>query len=107
MSVIDIRPGHCDDGHDDTTQQLRQALHALPPASLEAVREQLISVVAHYEGTGDADPLVHFADSLLMTARLNRNPGYLRSVAEAEAEPVSADSGSVEDFMTRMQERYA
>ncbi len=106
VSIIDIRPGHCDGDHDDAAQQLIAALSALPPDSIQAVVDQLAIVVAHYDETGDGSALTHFADSLLMTARLHRNKAYIDALALAEQDSAGGPK-TVEDFMTTMQERYA
>ncbi len=111
MSIIDLRPGH-DADMEDTPESaaIRQAVQDLPPSQQEAVHSRLYAVAANYERTGRVDPVLHFIESLLMTARLHRNPAYLKGLAEADADAASGPPQGyldVEGFMHLMRDRYA
>jgi len=106
MSVTDIR--HNDSVSDDVARaaaDIKAALRDLPFEQQEAVNDRLFEVAAQYQATGQVDPLLHYIQSLTMTARLHRNPAYVKSLHEADSEPVG-DVVDVDTFMTRMQERH-
>lgn len=94
----------------DAARQIVDALTDLPPGSRDAVFERLTAVVANYDQTRQVDPVIHFMESLLMTARLHRNQAYCDSLAEAEASRMHGEpggTGDVADFMTALRERRA
>lgn len=106
MSVTDIR-------HDSTVSdevareaaEMKAALQDLPVEQQEAVRDRLFEVAAQYQATGQVDPLIHYVQSLLMTARLHRNPAYRKSLLEADSQP-AGDLVDVDTFMARMREHH-
>jgi hypothetical protein len=106
MSVTDIR--HGGSMSDDVAQaaaDIKAALRDLPMEKQEVVQDRLFEVAAQYQATGQVDPLIHYVQSLLMTARLHRNPAYRKSLEEADREPVG-ETTTVADFMQRMRERH-
>lgn len=106
MSVADIR--HDGSMSDDVARgaaDIKAALRDLPMEKQELVQDRLFEVAAQYQATGQVDPLIHYIQSLLMTARLHRNPAYRKSLDEADREPVGEPS-TVADFMQRMRERH-
>lgn len=106
MSVTDIR--HGESVSDDVARaaaDLKAALRDLPVEQQEAVSDRLFEVAAQYQATGQVDPLLHYIQSLFMTARLHRNPAYRKSLHEADTEPLG-DLVDVDTFMSRMRERH-
>jgi hypothetical protein len=107
MSVTDIR--HGESMSDDVARHaadIKAALRDLPVEKQELVQDRLFEVAAQYQATGQVDPLIHYVQSLLMTARLHRNPAYRKSLEQADREPVG-ETSTVADFMQRMRERHA
>lgn len=107
MSVSDIRHVQpAPDNRDRLAAELKAALDDMPVEQQQALRDRLVEVVVHHQTTGEVDPLIHFGQSLQMTARLHRNPAYRKSLEEAQREPVGA-AIDVGDFIQRMRERHA
>jgi hypothetical protein len=108
-ALLDVRPGHPEDDEDARFQEILDALRDLPAADQDAVRSRLAAVARNYERTRQVDPLIHFVESLLVTARLHRNPAYRKALAEADDAQAGAPADVVElgDFMSRMRERHS
>lgn len=104
MSVTDIRH-NVSNGVARSAADLKTALRDLPVDQQEAVSDRLFEVAAQYQETGQVDPVLHYLQSLFMTARLHRNPAYRKSLQEAESEP-AGEVVDVDVFMARMRERH-
>ena len=63
---------------------LMMTFNMLPGDCQQEVLRRLAAVTAHLDKTGDLKPVEHFCESLVMTARAQRCPAYLRVTAEAE-----------------------
>lgn len=105
-------PGHVESGG-ATADAVVAALDDLPRSRMSEVLSRLASAATHYEETRDTEPLIHFVDSLLMTARLHRNGAYRLRVAEVEAQHAAqvasgeAPEGvEVADFVARMRAKF-
>ena len=87
-------------------QAIFDALSDLPTDAQDTLRRQLATVLVNYQSTGQIDPAIHFLDSLLMTARLHRNPAYRKRLKEAAATPIDPDGGvEVADLVAEMRAR--
>jgi hypothetical protein len=108
VSVSDIRhvqpPGN---ERERLAAQLKAALDDMPIEQQQALRDRLVEVVVHHQTTGEVDPLIHFGRSLQMTAQLHRNPAYLKSLEEAQRDPMVVAGLDVADFMQRVRDRHA
>lgn len=107
MSRVHALPRRLD-GEAATPEAIERALDQLPAEVMTTVRQHLARAVSEYEASGDAAPMLHFADSLLITARLQKNDHYQQARIEAEAED-SRGGQSVEkvtDFVERMRAKY-
>jgi len=109
---VQALPGHVESGG-ATAEAVVAALDDLPRSRMSEVLNRLASAATHYEETGDTKPLIHFVDSLLMTARLHRNAAYRLRVAEVEAQHAAqvasgeAPAGvEVADFVARAREKF-
>ena len=83
--------------HEDEVETLRAAIQDLPPESHERVMAGLADATVQFSEHGRVDPVIDFMKSLLATARLHRNPAYLKALAEADDErdlPLEALSDS-------------
>lgn len=72
------------------TRLIITALRRLPTwGHHDVLRERLLTALADHERTGDLSAVEHFAESLVMTARMERSPAFLSTVenSEAPAEP--------------------
>lgn len=106
-AVLDPRSGHHRDD-DEHVAVMLNALRDLSPADQDGVTQQLARVLANYEATRQIDPIVHFVESLLVTARLHRNPAYRKALAQANEDAGQGEpqgSGEVADFMAEMRAR--
>lgn len=91
MSVLFADRDHLDESTDDAeVEAIFAAIRDLPPESQEEVQRSLARVVKQYAENRRVDPVIHFIESLMMTARLHRNPRYGKALAEAKtvAEPL-------------------
>lgn len=101
-------PGHLS-RESELGDQILAAVRDLPASARDTVDELLAAAVAHYDETSDVGPLKHFADSLLMTARLHRNAAYKLALAEADAEdarPGPREGVDVHEFISRMRQQH-
>lgn len=92
MSVLFTDREHlqrADSDEDAAVEEIYDAIRALPPGSQEEVQRELARAIYRYHETRRVDPLLHFVESLFVTARLHRNPRYAKALAESmdEAEP--------------------
>lgn len=104
MSVTDIR--HGESVSPEVAQgaaEIKDALRDLPLEAQAVVQDRLFEVAAQYQATGQVDPLIHYVQSLLMTARLHRNPAYRKSLAEADAAAENGPPADVIDVAAYMQ----
>jgi hypothetical protein len=74
---------------------LRAALNDLPVAQRDEISDQLLADAMRAVATGNKAALVDRMKSILATARLHRNPRYVKALAEEadlpEGEPVAVD----------------
>jgi hypothetical protein len=67
-------------------EELRSAIRDLPPESQDQVDRAMAEAAIEYRETGDMTSMRLFVESLLITARLHRNPDYRKALAEAETD---------------------
>ncbi|MDQ1683674.1 MAG: hypothetical protein QOC82_411 [Frankiaceae bacterium] len=84
---------------DETVQDLRAAIRDLPVGCQDEVLEQLFRAGLDYEQTGKVDPLLHFVTSLVMTARLHRNPRYQKALTETDTEDLSGEPVDIASWL--------
>lgn len=87
---------------------LRRSLSDLPVSQQDAAIEALSTVLVEADRTGDASPVSRYVRSLLMTARLHRNPAYKKALREADADLDSdmRDAVPVGEFVAQMRARH-
>ncbi len=66
-------------------RQFITALRYLPSWGRDEVLRRLMMVIAQHERTDDPSVVEHFLESLVMTARMERDPAYLMAEAERES----------------------
>lgn len=109
IALLDTR-FHPHEPASDAGREIESALLDLPAHTRETVHERLSAIVANYSENRQVDPVLHFIESLTMTARLHRNPAYCDALAIADASRLQSppeDSGDVADFMKALRERQA
>ncbi len=109
MSALQIEDVHAEPGDDAAVEQVMAALRDLPPASHDAVLRRVAVEAVRFQRTRDLAPVVYLFDSLLMTARLYRNPAYEKALHEADAAPPPdlAQAHDVTDVVSQMRARAA
>jgi hypothetical protein len=90
----------------ELVEQIEAALRELPSSRRGTALHKLANVLAYAQRTRDYDRLDHFVRSLLFTARMYRNPDFVRSQEHAEAHPPEPGSGvDVQVVLARLDER--
>lgn len=91
--------------HDEAVEELLEALRVLPAEHHEEVHRQLAHAAINYQRTGSHEPLVMLVDSLLMTARLHRNPDYVKALADCEEDDWTDGGLDAESMVRQARER--
>lgn len=85
------------------TRRLIAALRGLPTwGHHEVLRERLTAMLSRHEQTGDLTEFEHFTESLVMTARMERSPAFLATVADEET---PAEPRDILDVIQRIEAR--
>ena len=106
-ALLDTRDVHAD-ANAETLARVTEALAGLPANQQDEVRRRLAAVVANFGETRQVDPVIHFVESLLMTAQLHRNPAFRKGLSEADEAAQQGEpqhDGNVADLMAAMRER--
>lgn len=90
---------------DDKVRAFNALFDALPEESRDEVRTRFIQAIVTFERTNDIEPLVDFARSVLVTAKLNANPRYRAALKDAEAVSWDEPGVSVEEMIKAADER--
>jgi hypothetical protein len=87
-------------------EQLLAEIRDLPSGTQDDVMRELMIVISEYERNRRVDPVLHFIESLLATARLHRNARYLDAQAEAAHRPGTPDGPGLnhDDLVARFAE---
>lgn len=86
------------------TERIVTALRQLPTwGHHDVLREKLMTVLADHERTGDLSAVEHFADSLVMTARMERSPAFL---ATAERSETPGEPRDIQDVVAEIEARH-
>ncbi|GGS31682.1 MULTISPECIES: hypothetical protein [Actinokineospora] len=71
------------------------ALSALPPKGRRVAMRRLALALANQQRTGDTTVVRHYLESLVLTARMMRTPGYAEAVAAPSQSEADLDVGDV------------
>jgi len=103
MSILEALSDDLRSERDEATAEFEVTLDELSREDLLQVRRYLSRAVVEFEATGDDSELKKFARSLMLTAELRRDRGYVEWInSEPETEP---EGESVADLLTRVYEQ--
>lgn len=88
---------------------LKESIQDLPIERQDAAFEQMGTALVEVKRTGSPTAVSRYVQSLHLTARLHRNPGYKKALAEADSELAEemADAMPVSQFVDMMRARHA
>ena len=102
MTILDA--GRQAPADEEAIQEVVDALNDLPPDVQQQVRRDLVAAALQYKQRGKLDPLLHFVDSLLMTARLHRDPDYAQALATADKTTIDGSGLTAEEVSAQVKE---
>jgi hypothetical protein len=86
------------------TKRIVTALRRLPTwGHQDVLRERLMNVLVHHQQTGDLAAVEHFADSLVLTARMERSPAFL---ATAESPETPGEPRDIHEVIAEIEARH-
>jgi hypothetical protein len=88
---------------------LKLAVQDLPIERQDVAFEQMGAALVETERTGDPGPVSRYVSSLRLTARLHRNPAYIKALREANDDLAEemAQAVPVGTFVAQMRARHA
>lgn len=96
MAALAARSGQVRSKADDrAADMITVALAALPAKGRRLAMRRLALALANQQRTGDTTVVRHFLESLSLTARMVRTPGYAESLASRSHSEADLDVGDV------------
>ena len=102
MTILDASTQAAAD--EEAIQEVVDALNDLPAEAQQQVRRDLVAAALQYKQRGKLDPLLHFVDSLLVTARLHRDPEYVRALGAADKATIDGGGLTGTETLARAEE---